>query len=429
MISKDFAVYLPAVNDIYANGLTKQLDPSRPFPADVTLEDLMFWDKHNGLWHHTDILHSVGLHNFNDMPDNAVTRMGRTDCLILGDSAGFQIGSGTVKGYKQLHKGMSSAAAIEAWHGAYDLRMWILTFLETHCTYAMTIDMPLWATLPKKHKSPFHQCSIEELTAMTVDNLKFIDAHRLGRTKWLNVIQGLNEQTIKDWWNAVSWFDCAGYALGGTAGATGGVRHILQTVLMMRDAGALAAGRDWIHVLGVSTTLWAILLSAIQRALRKSVNPNMRVSYDSSSPFTTAGKFEKVALAPVYSHKPKTWSFSYDQAPQSTKYANSTQPFPYSSPLGNKLTLGHFCVRGGEWDKRSFDNVSNMLLTNHNNWIFLDAFERANQIAFNSNRVCMPVTWAKCLDFIEHVFSVTDWQAALDKERNLLDSVAANKYA
>jgi hypothetical protein len=428
MISPEFAVYLPAVNDSYAKELTKTLDPTRPFPSGLTLDDLVFWDKNNKLWQHREILHSIGLHKFNTIPDNAVTRMGRTDCLLLGDSAGFQIGKGTIKGYDKLREGMASANAIEAWQAAYDLRMWILSYLETHCTYAMTIDMPLWARLSSNSSSPFHTCSIAELTAMTVENLRFIDAHRQGRTKWLNVVQGLDEQTTKDWWTAVSWFDCGGYALAGAAGARGGIKQVLQTVLMMRDGGALAEWHDWIHVLGVSTPLWAILLTALQQSLRKSVNPKIRFSYDSSSPFKTAGMNEQVAVSPVYGRGTGSWSFKYDRAPQSTQFAGSTEPFPYSSPLGDQLTLGHLSVRGGEWDHRSFDTISNLLLVNHNVWVFLDAFERANQIAFNSDRSSMPAHWATCIDFIGEIFNASDWQAELLRETRLLDSVAANEY-
>lgn len=426
MISPEFAVYLPAVNDSYAKELTKSLDPSRPFPAGLTLQDLIFWDKHNKLWQHREILHSIGLHKYNSIPDNAVTRMGRTDCLILGDSGGFQIGKGTIKGYDKLHAGMSSSNAIEAWNSAYDLRIWILNYLETHCTYAMTIDMPLWARLETNSNTPFHQCSIEELTAMTVENLRYIDAHKQGRTKWLNVVQGMDEQTIKDWWAAVSWFESSGYAMAGNAGARGGIKQVLRTLLIMRDSGAFAKKQGWIHVLGVSTPQWAVLLTAIQRALRSSVNKNIRVSYDSSSPFTTAGRLEQVALPPMFARGTSSWSFKYDRAPQSTQFAGSTKAFPYSSPLGDRLALGHMNVRGGEWNHRSFDTVSNLLLTNHNVWVFLDAFERANQIAFNSDRSCMPQHWAACLDFIDDIFNASDWQAELQGETRLLDSVTAN---
>jgi len=85
-------------------------------------------------------------------------------------------------------------------------------------------------------------------------------------------------------------------------------------------------------------------------------------------------------------------------------------------------------VRGCDWEHRSFDTVRNLLLTNHNVWVFLDAFERANQFAFNSDRSSMPAHWATCLDFISEIFNASDWRTELLRETRLLDSVAANEY-
>lgn len=428
LLNTDYAVYLPAVNDSFAAEVLKPLQPTRPFPAGLTLSDLIFWDRGNQLWHYSHLLHSVGLHKVGSQPDNAVTRAGKTDCFVLGDSGGYQIGTGNLKGYQSLHAGMSSDEAKTTWTGAYSVRRWIVDWLELHTDYAMTIDMPLWAALPKGVSSPFHQCSPQQLTAMTVDNLKFIDLHRQGRTRWLNVIQGLDEQTTVSWWNAVKWFECSGYALAGAAGVKGGIANVLRTVLMMRDDGAFETGHDWLHVLGVSTPKWAILLTAIQRALRQSANPNLQISYDSATPFQAAGIREEVTVMPKYSSRPADWAIRFETVPQSSTLAGSTVPFPYSSPLGDILTLGDLNVRGGAWTERSFDTVSNLLLCNHNCWVLLRAFELANELAFESDRSSVPATWKSCLNFIANVFEQQDWQTELVKEKALLDAVAKIDY-
>ena len=428
LLNTDYAIYLPAVNDSFAAETIKQLPNQRALPAGLEIEDLIFWNRNNRLWHYSHILHSVGLHKVGSQPDNSVTRAGKTDCFVLGDSGGYQIGTGKLKGYQSLHAGMSSDEAKTTWAGAYSVRRWILDWLELHTDYAMTIDMPLWATLPKGAASPFHQCSAQLLTAMTVDNLKFIDLHRQGRTRWLNVIQGLDEQTTVAWWNAVKWFDCSGYALAGAAGVKGGIANVLRTVLMMRHDGAFESGHDWIHVLGVSTPKWAILLTAIQRALRQSVNPKLQISYDSATPFQAAGIREEVALSPRYSSRPADWAIRFETVPQSSTLAGSTAPFPYSSPLGDIVTLGDLNVRGGAWTERSFDTVSNILLCNHNCWVLLEAFRQANELAFVSDRSAVPATWRSCLDFIANVFEQENWQAELEKEKALLDAVAASEY-
>ena len=428
LLNTDYAVYLPAVNDTYAAEIIKPLPPDRPFPEGLTLADLIFWDRGNQLWHYSHLLHSMGLHTVGSQPDNAVTRAGRTDCVLLGDSGGYQIGTGKLKGYRELRSGMDAASAQSTWAGAYSVRRWILDWLELHTDYAMTIDMPLWATLPKGEASPFHQCSQQALTDMTVENLHFIDTHRQGRTRWLNVIQGLDEPSMLAWWQAVKWFDCSGYALAGAAGVKGGVANVLKILLTMRDDGALTEGRDWIHVLGVSTPRWAILLSAIQRALRMSVNPRLQISYDSATPFQAGSIREEVAIIPNYTSRPRDWAIRFERVEQSAQLAGSTEPFPYSSPIGDRLTMGDLNVRGGDWDQRSFDTISNVLLCNHNCWVLLEAFREANELAFVSDRSAVPSTWRSCLDFIANVFEQQDWQTELAKEKALLDAVAASEY-
>jgi hypothetical protein len=428
LLNTDYAVYLPAVNDSFAAEVLKPLPPNRPFPAGLTLADLIFWERGNRLWHYSHLLHSVGLHTVGSQPDNAVTRAGRTDCVLLGDSGGYQIGTGKLKGYRELQAGMSAAAAEATWAGAYSVRRWILDWLELHTDYAMTIDMPLWATLPKGAASPFHECSIAALTAMSAGNLRFIDTHRQGRTRWLNVIQGLDEPSTLAWWKAVKWFDCSGYALAGAAGVKGGIGNVLKILLTMRDDGALAEGHNWIHVLGVSTPKWAILLSAIQRALRRHVNPSLQISYDSATPFQAGGIREEVALLPEYTSRPRDWAIRFETVPQSARLAGSTEPFPYSSPIGDRLTMGDLNVRGGDWDQRSFDTISNVLLCNHNCWVLLRAFELANQLAFESDGSQVPAQWRDCLAFIGDLFEADDWAGQLTKKTNFLHAMAPNEF-
>jgi hypothetical protein len=423
LLNTDYAVYLPAVNNNFPAEVLKPLSPNRPFPAGLNVEDLIFWNRSNKLWHYSHILHSVGLHTVGSQPDNAVTRAGKTDCFLLGDSGGFQIGQGTLKGLKGFVTSMGGDKAETAWADAYSVKKWIVDWLELHTDYAMTVDMPLWATLPKGATSPFHQCSISVLTAMTVDNLRFIDTHRQGRTRWLNVIQGLDEQSMLAWWQAVKWFDCSGYALAGAAGVKGGISNVLKILLTMRDDGALTEGHNWIHVLGVSTPKWAILLSAIQRTLRKSVNPLLQISYDSATPFQAGSIRDEVALLPEYTSRPRDWAIQFERVEQSAKLAGSTEPFPYSSPIGDRITMGDLNVRGGDWDQRSFDNVSNALLCNHNCWVLLRAFELANEMAFASDGSHVPAQWRECLSFIDSVFEANDWQNQLDFNKKLLAEI------
>jgi hypothetical protein len=424
MMSSQYAVYLPAVNSNYAKELLKPLPPNRSFPKNISLKDLIFWDKSNKLWHHNAVLHSIGLHKYPNQVVNAITEMGKTDCLLVGDSGGYQIGKGALKGYVELHKDLTAKDAVNVWRNAYDLKKWIVDYLEMHCDYAMTLDMPLWSKDERNANTPFHNCSVEELTQMTVENLQFIDGHREGRTKWLNVIQGLDDTTTIEWWNAVKWFDCSGYALAGNAGVAGGIDKVLQILLIMYEEGKLTEATEWIHVLGVSTTKWAIFLTAIQRVLRRKLKNEIKVSYDSSSAFRIGGVWEGICTLPTFERRLDTWTIGVQASQQSLKLFNSTEPFPYSfSPLGKLLTWGDLNVKGEQWDWRTFDTVSNLLLVNHNVWTYLHAFEQANQIAFDNGHGEVPQQWANVLELIEGIFDVGNWRSELSKNNKLFEAV------
>jgi hypothetical protein len=351
---------------------------------------------------------------------------------LFGDSAGYQIGKGTLKGLQHLKQGaMNAQNAVAAWRNETEARRWIVSWLDTHANYAMTIDMPLWVTGSDGEKSPFHNCSTAQLIAMTVDNLKFVEYYMTGNAKWLNVVQGGQDTTqIPVWWDSVKWFQHGGWAMAGSAGARGGLANLLSTLLMMRDDSAFDAGQDWVHVLGVSTPTWAILLTGIQRALKR-INSELTVSFDSSSPFQHGGKFEQIAIKPMFTSDKKTWSFGLESAPQSRRHADPTKCIPFThaqSPLGKRLYLHHLSVRGGIMDHRNFDSISNALLVNHNIWVYLDAFMHANELALNSDVDRVPSQNLKCLDFIADVFKRDSWFTAIQSNKKLLDSVAPSGY-
>jgi hypothetical protein len=425
------AIYLPAVNEGYAAIANKPLPTQRPFPADLTLHDLIFWEP-NALWYYPYLLHSIGLYSSGALPDNAVTQRNRANSTLVGDSGGFQIGKGTMQGLKALQpRPMPALAAVQAWREEFEARQWIAGWLDLHANYAMTIDMPLWATTPDGKNSPFHNCSEQQLIGMTVENLKFINSRATGQAKWLNVVQGgLDQSQTQRWWDAVKWFRKGGWAMAGSVGAKGGIANMLSAMLMMRDENAFDAGQDWIHVLGVSTPKWAVLLSAIQRALQ-AINPKLRISFDSSSPFQTGGRYEDVALTPNYTSNASTWSIGTLSAPQSRLHADSSTapPFPHSqSPLGKRLLLNHLSVKGGVWDQRNFDTISNMLLVNHNVWVYLDAFGTANKVVAARDLDRIPAMYLECIDFIADVFQRGAWAQQISKERKLLDAVAPTGY-
>jgi hypothetical protein len=426
--TNEYAVYLPAVNSLFAEQVAKELPQNRDFPVNLTLNDLAFWDKRNPLFYHPYVLHSIGQYKVGSVINNALTQSGRTDKVLVGDSGGYQIGKGTLNGYSELYKGMHADEAQDVWFEADHVRSWIVTWLQTHCQYAMTIDMPLWAATKYGTDSPFHGCTIEQLTDMTIENLQYIQLHKTENAKWLNVVQGNDEQTTRNWFEAVKWFKHGGWALAGEAGARGGLLSVLKTVLMMRDNDAFSAGQDWVHVLGVSTIKWAVMLTAIQKSLR-TVNPNIKISFDSSSAFQAGGRYEKAYYLPTLTDNISSWSIPSIISPQGLVHVDSAAKFPFSSPLADRITLGQLNVNKGSYVNRRYDAISNAILIHHNVYVFLKSFDMANDQAFGSlpDRQ-VPTLYLECINIIGEAFERKDWYDFLESKADVLNQHSKQSF-
>ena len=425
----DYAIYLPAVNPEYADVINVSRNSSLSNPTGFTAQDLEFWSGCSSLWNHKYVLHSIGGYKVKTDPRGSLFSRKRGSFGVVGDSGGFQIGKGSMKGLVNLKAGMSGNAAVAEWQSNYESKLWIIDTLEQYCDYAMTIDMPLWASLPGCEASPFHLCSEEQLLSMTLENLALITDERRGRTKWLNIVQGTNPTNTMTWWNAVKQYKFDGWSMAGSAGWRGGLYNMLGIMLTMNDEGAFESGMDWIHVLGVSQPKWDVFLTAIQRELRRK-NPIVQISCDSASPFITAGKLDQYASPPVLDDDVRSWAIKYQTLPATRSYSDPSrsQPTQLNSPIGSHLLMHHLVVSRDEFAGRRIDLLTNMILANHNTWILLDAGRRANQLAFGSGPNAIPRAYADAIDVIRDVFSRSSWKSVLEKNKDVLDKAAPSKY-
>ena len=424
-IPHDTAVYLPAVQPTYAMATNQRIELDRPLPQDFTLDDLEFWSGKSRLWNHMALLHSIGGYSIGATMKGSLFNRGTRSFTFIGDSGGFQIGNGSLTGVKGLASGMAAEDAIAAWKDNYDAKLWIIRWLDRYSDWAMTLDMPLWAMDERGKQSPFHKCTEAQLLQMTQENLKLIEGERGERTRWLNVVQGGEEGSIRRWWDGVKWFRHGGWALAGNAGWHGGIANVLSTILMMRDEDAFVSGQDWLHVLGVSTTYWSVLLTAIQRELRH-INPQLQVSYDSASPFIHGGRYDQYVLPPKLGTIPEDWSIKIDRMEGLRAFtdAKSAIKFPVASPLGKRLMMHHLIIDESEFSARRHDTLSNLMMMNHNIWVYLDAARRANAAAFNEGSRRIPHSLATSIDVIAEAFTAADWRSVLKKRKPLLDRVA-----
>lgn len=428
----DYAVYLPSIQKAYAKLANSTTDKNRTLPNGVNLKSLNFLNPKSKLWHFPNALYSVGQFKLGETQGDIVTNRDIKNTLILGDSGGFQIGKGTLAGFTALDKCKTADEVCAAWRSAEGtkLKQWIVNWLETNSDYAMTLDMPLWARSPQNKHTPFHKCSVQQLTDLSVENLEFIKRNKRGNTKWLNVIQGDTPKDMKLWWDAVKGYRFSGWALAGNVGWRGGAQAVLNQVLMMRDEGAFEKGLDWIHVLGVSQLKWAVILTAIQRGLRASTNPNLRISYDSASPNILAGKFEQIAKYPKLTKKEDSWVVSAYRVPSAKVYVDSGDkyPFPYPSPLGDKLMLSHINVKQKKFSNVHLDEVSQALLTHHNTWVYVRAMLEANDLAFLDKAEAQQYVPPNLLNFLhltEELLSSSSkrWKAKLNANTALFKAV------
>ena len=424
----DYAIYLPATNPQYASVAELALRPSRPMPSGFDIEDLEFWSGTSKLWNHKFLLHSIGAYNVGTDTKGPLFRKKKGEFTFVGDSGGFQIGKGSLNGLTNLHAGMSGDAAYAGWNDNYDIKIWIINWLEQYSDYAMTLDMPLWARHANNVKSPFHFCSDQQLLAMTLENLELIELERSGRTTWLNVIQGTSPENTLTWWNAVKHYRLGGWAMAGSAGWRGGLYNMLKIMLTMNQEGAFEEGIKWLHVLGVSQAKWDIFLTAMQMQLRHK-NKTIQISCDSATPFTCACAFDQYAIPPALGKRPEDWALRLEtlSAVRSHADAANARPSALQSPIGHILQMHHLVVDGTEFAGRRVDELTNMMVANHNTWVILDAGRRANIMAFGGNRQELPEDYIVVLDVIEQAFATKNWQYVLDKYKAVLDRVAPSK--
>lgn len=165
------------------------------------------------------------------------------------------------------------------WH-ATGFRERTLEFLDLYCDYSMTLDMPLWAR--NKNGSQLRNLEVEQLIQLSVENLSFFADNR-GRnfgkgTKFLSVLQGLDDASTDLWYNAVKGFEFEGWAFAGEPARLPNTMKLLRKML---DENKLDK-TEWVHVLQNSPPIMTALYTAIQRSLSKALGHKITLSCDSS---------------------------------------------------------------------------------------------------------------------------------------------------
>jgi hypothetical protein len=150
------------------------------------------------------------------------------------------------------------------------------------------------------------------------------------------------------------------------------------------------------HFLGTSKLEWAVLLTDVQRAVRKYVNPNFTISFDCASPFLASANGQIYIQTEI--EEASKWVYRMVPSVDDKKYATDTRRFSdgvlqdkvfenfTDSPISKRCTMNDICVyKPGDLNKinkegkTSWDSFSYAIQMGHNVWSHLTSVQEANR--------------------------------------------------
>lgn len=511
----EWAVFLPAISGFYSTFIGAQrvnndyVDPAR-FPKGMTdMEQLNWFNDKLGLFPYKWSLYSGGHANLDlskDDPKSDMILKRDPNTILVGDSGGFQIGrclwegewrapdsievqtkmadckarkteQRVVKTKDKNGNEMEKTVTVDLvkeyqsrLDAAQDKRSAVLNWLDNVSNYAMVLDIPTWIIKnPDSERATGIRTHAEAVAATRYNNEYFM-RHRKGvkkgGTKFLNVLQGANHTDADDWYETMkeycdpvkypdTHFD--GWAMGGQNMCD--VHLILHRLNALRFDNLLQKGKhDWMHFLGTSRLEWAVLLTVIQRAIRKHVNENFTISFDCASPFLAT------ANGQVYHHVdlPDDGKWTYRMSPSidDKKYSTDSRKFSEvaltdgkfkhwdESPISALCEIKDICVykpgipkpgvtitpenfqdpslydvlpdknKIDKWGRTSWDSFSYALQMAHNVWTHIYAVQEANRKFDEGVRPSALQRsrgdYVKFEDVVERIFSANTKEEAED---------------
>ena len=130
----------------------------------------------------TILIKAIGEKSKNLTKENFNEDMGLEYAQVVGDSGGYQIASGAWK-WDDKKKD--------------ELRKKVFTWLEHNSDIGMNLDLPPMLKLDGK----FNYC-LEE----SYENFKYFNEHQTGKTRFLNILQGMTEEQYKIWYKKMKDF-------------------------------------------------------------------------------------------------------------------------------------------------------------------------------------------------------------------------------
>ena len=450
----DYAYFLPATSGFYSTFIGKQrygnyVDPARIPPSLANgVESLNYLNPDKGAFYFDHCLYSAGHANLDltkpDETEDMFRNRDRSTSWVLGDSGGFQIGKGVWEGewrdptgpevlamwaevnakgvelvpqvhptgdpktdkngnpkYTKVDHPKLYQARLDA---AQKKREQVLTWMDTLMDYGMVLDIPAWVERSPAGRKATGIESYQQAVNATRFNNEYFIKHRNGNCKFLNVLQGETHEQADDWYQQVKDFCDTkiygakafnGWGMGGQNMCD--IHLVLKRLVALRFDGLLEQGQhDWMHFLGTSKLEWAVLLTDIQRAVRKYHNPDFTISFDCASPFLATANGQ-IYINTETEDRTK-WVYRMQASADDKKYATDSRLFKdavlqdgvfekfESSPIIDEIQMKDICIyapgdlnKNGKEGKTSWDSFSYALMMGHNVWMHLNAVQEANR--------------------------------------------------
>ena len=450
----DYAYFLPATSGFFSTYIGKQrygnyVDPAR-IPASfgpMGIEAMNYLNP-NAAFYFDHCLYSAGHANLDlskpDPSEDMFRNRDRTTSWVLGDSGGFQIGKGVwagewrdptgpevaAKWIEVRAKGVELVPQLDATgnpkldkngnpkmtkidhvknyqaqlDAAQKKREQVLAWMDALMDYGMVLDIPAWVARSPAGAAATNIGSYQQAVEATKYNNEYFIKHRTGACKFLNVLQGENHQQAEDWYQQMKDFcdptkypdnHFNGWAMGGQNMCD--VHLVLKRLVALRFDGLLEKGKqDWMHFLGTSKLEWALLLTDIQRAIRKYHNENFTISFDCASPFLATANGQIYVQTEIKDRE--KWLYRMLPSLDNKKYAQDTRLFQdvvvqdkhfqsfTTSPIMDGVKVNEICIYGpndvnkiGKVGKTSWDSFTYAIMMGHNVWLHLNSVQEANR--------------------------------------------------
>lgn len=429
---QDYAIFLPAISGFYATYIGKQrsfeyVEKSRMPVGIPDMEQLNWLNPQKGLFPYRWSLYSAGHANLDlarPDPREDMIRDRDASSVIFADSGGFQIAKGVWPGEWANTRDKNAERQRER----------VLKWQMGIADYGMTMDIPTWTYLNREAADKCGIHSYNDAVTATQYNNEYWIANRWGDTRILNVLQGSNHDEADHWYDLMKGYcdpnryqrHFNGWGMGGQNMCD--VHLVLKRLVTLIHDGLLEPGvHDWMHFLGTSKLEWAVLLTMMQRAVRRYHNPQFTISFDCASPFLAVANGQ--LYHSIVTEDRAKWSYRMSPTADNKKYATDSRSFGAAvqqdgihpvwedSPITSRLKISDICYykpgdlnKIGKEGRTSWDSFSYALLMGHSAWMHIESVQRANRV-FDSG--------ASAPDMLVHALD-PDYDIA-----NLIDQVFA----